>query len=396
MNTYTLLLRPKNLDDFIGQDQLVGAGKPIRKMIESGNIGSMIFWGPPASGKTTLAFIIANTTSSEFISLSGVEHGKRDLQKVISKAKENKLHDKNTILFVDEIHRWSKTQQDVLLPVVENGILTLIGATTENPSFTVISPLLSRTRVFVFKSHTTADLMKAIKLASEKFNLEILEDDMEYLADLSNGDMRFALNSLEIAASLSNSSTINREQIESACQKFLRYDKDGDEHYNIISAVHKSLRSSNPDAALYWVARMLAAGEDPLYICRRLLRFSSEDIGNANPNALLLANQTFLACQNLGVPECEVVIAQLVEYLGNSPKSNKAYTALSSAKSDAGIFGNLPVPMHLRNAPTKLMKDLEYGKGYEYDPSLPEKKSIQQCFPDVLKDRKYFGTKANN
>lgn len=442
MNTFTLLLRPKTLDEFIGQDQLVGIGKPIRQMIETGNIGSMIFWGPPASGKTTLAFIIANSTSAEFISLSGVEHGKRDLQKVITKAKENKLHDKKTILFVDEIHRWSKTQQDVLLPVVENGTITLIGATTENPSFTVISPLLSRTRVFVFKSHTNLDLIKAIKICCEKFNLEIEESDIEYLADLSNGDMRFALNSLEIASSLTapqltpptpsafgqgesqqikthlktNSSDvllplaasaegaggvrlnpelpikITRTQLESACQKFLRYDRDGEEHYNIISAVHKSLRSSNPDAALYWVSRMLAAGEDPLYICRRLLRFSSEDIGNANPNALLLANQTFLACQNLGVPECEVVIAQLVEYLGNSPKSNKAYIALAKAKSDAGVFGNLPVPLHLRNAPTKLMKELEYGKGYEYDPNLPEKKSIptSRDFPDVLKDRKYF------
>lgn len=390
MNTFTLKLRPKNIEDFIGQPQLIGKDKPISKMIETGNIGSMIFWGPPATGKTTLAHIISNSTNHDFLTLSAVSDGKSELKSVIEIAKKNKLINKKTILFVDEIHRWSKTQQDALLPITEDGTIILIGATTENPSFTVISPLLSRSRIFIFHPHTKDDLITGIYRCIALFNLKISTEDIEYLAELSNGDLRFALNSLEISDGIAKEHYITREIIESATQKFLKYDKNGEEHYNIISAVHKSLRSSNPNAALYWVCRMLVAGEDPLYICRRLLRFASEDIGNANPNALLLANQTYLACQNLGLPECEVVIAQLVEYLGNSAKSNKAYTALANAKSDAEQFGNLPVPLHLRNAPTKLMKDIGYGKGYEYDPDLPNKKSNQECFPEILKTRKYF------
>lgn len=390
MNTFTLKLRPQKIQDFIGQVHLVGKDKPISRMIETGNIGSMIFWGPPATGKTTLAHIISNTTNHDFLTLSAVSDGKSELKSVIEIAKKNKLISKKTILFVDEIHRWSKTQQDALLPITEDGTIILIGATTENPSFTVISPLLSRSRIFIFNPHTKEDLIIGINKCVDMFKLKISVKDIEYLAELSNGDLRFALNSLEISDGMSNDRTITKELIESATQKYLRYDKNGEEHYNIISAVHKSLRSSNPDAALYWVCRMLVAGDDPLYICRRLLRFASEDIGNANPNALLLANQTYIACQNLGLPECEVVIAQLVEYLGNSPKSNKSCTALAKAKSDAEQFGNLPVPLHLRNAPTKLMKDIGYGKGYEYDPDLPNKKSNQECLPEILKSRKYF------
>jgi putative ATPase len=390
MNTYTQILRPTTISEFLGQSHLIGEGKPISKMIETGSIGSMIFWGPPASGKTTLARILANTKGYEFRQLSAVVDGKKDLLKLIVEAQKNLEQNIKTILFIDEIHRWSKSQQDTLLPYTENGTIILIGATTENPSFTIISPLLSRTRVFVFHPHTKEDIIIGINKCIEKFEIKIEKELIDYLAALSDGDIRFALNTLEIAQNSAQGSEINREIIENSAQKFLRYDKSGEEHYNIISAVHKSLRSSNPDAALYWVCRMLVSGEDPLYICRRLLRFASEDIGNANPNALLLANQTYIACQNLGQPECEVVIAQLVEYLGNSKKSNSTYTALASAKSDATQFGNLEVPLHFRNAPTKLMKDLGYGKNYEYDPTLESKKSTQECFPEILKNRKYY------
>lgn len=390
MNNFTQILRPQIISEFIGQNHLVGINKPISKMIETKNIGSMIFWGPPATGKTTLARIIANTNSYNFKQLSAVVDGKKQLLSIINEAKSNKNKNIKTILFIDEIHRWSKSQQDTLLPYTEDGTIILIGATTENPSFTVISPLLSRTRVFVFYPHSESDIKIAIIRCVEKFNLDISNSDIDYLASISNGDMRFALNTLEISNNLANNAKIDREIIEVSAQKFLRYDKNGEEHYNIISAVHKSLRSSNADAALYWVARMLEAGDDPLYICRRLTRFASEDIGNANPNALLLANQTYIASQNLGQPECEVIIAQLVEYLAKSPKSNSAYLAIQKAKSDAVQFGNLEVPLHLRNAPTKLMKDLGYGKGYEYDPNLESKKSDQECFPSILKDRKYY------
>jgi putative ATPase len=290
------LMRPKTLDEFIGQERLVGEKGPIRKLIESGKIPSMIFWGPPASGKTTLAEIIANSVDSEFLRISAVTDGKDELRKVIKSAEANRLIGKVTILFIDEIHRWNKAQQDALLPYVERGDITLIGATTENPSFTVISALLSRSRVFVFDPHTVENILVALKKGVELLEIKAEDDALDLLSNLSNGDMRFALNSLELARDLADGKLITKEYIETAIQKFLRYDKNGEEHYNLISAVHKSMRSSNPTAAVYWVMRMLEAGEDPLYIARRLLRFASEDIGNANPNALLIANLTFDTC----------------------------------------------------------------------------------------------------
>lgn len=398
-------MRPKTLDDFLGQEHLVGKSGPIRKLIESDNIPSMIFWGPPASGKTSLAEVIANSTESEFVKISAVMDGKAKLKEVLEVANFHKKNGRRTILFIDEIHRWSKTQQDALLPYIENGDLTLIGATTENPSFTVISALLSRSRVFVFNEHEVEDILQALlkgfdQLRGEKDPVarrhpsrgELPEEleTLEFLAEMSNGDMRFALNSLEIAVNLAGKKPLTREIVENSMQKFLRYDKDGEEHYNIISAMHKSLRSSNPTAAIYWVARMLSSGEDPLYIARRMLRFASEDVGNASPTALLLANTTFETCQKLGMPECGVALVQLAEYLARAPKSNKSYMAYNQAMQDVKKFGNLAVPMHFRNAPTKLMKDLGYGKDYQYDHDLESKKSEQECLPSELKNRDYF------
>ncbi|MBL8015279.1 MAG: replication-associated recombination protein A, partial [Candidatus Doudnabacteria bacterium] len=276
-----------------------------------------------------------------------------------------------------------------LLPYVENGLITLIGATTENPSFTVVSPLLSRSRVFVLQSHSIDELIVGLQRGLRELKIKMAEEDVKYLAELSNGDMRFALNTLEIAAR-TGGKKISHKELEAAAQRFLRYDRNGEEHYNIISAVHKSMRSSNADAAAYWVVRMLRAGEDPLYVARRMIRFASEDIGNANPNALLLANVVYDTCAKIGMPECEVALVQLAEYLANSKKSNLAYRADKAINSDIEKYGNLDVPLHLRNAPTALMKDLNYGKGYEYDPDLPNGKSAQQCLPDKLKGRTYF------
>lgn len=393
MTPLATMLRPEILEDFIGQEHLVGENGAIKRLIESEKIPSMIFWGPPGTGKTTLALLLAKHIQAEFFTLSAVTDGKKDLQKIIQIAKQNTDYNKQTILFIDEIHRWSKLQQDSLLPVVESGTITLIGATTENPSFTVISPLLSRARVFVFKEHKVDDITKAVEKGLITLKLSMSDKDKQYLAELSNGDMRFALNTLEIGANLANNGNIGKNEIENAAQKFLRYDKGGEEHYNIISAVHKSLRSSNASAAVYWILRMLEAGEDPLYIVRRLIRFASEDIGNASPNALLLANVVFETCQRIGMPECRVAIIQLAEYLANAPKNNSAYIAEHMGLEDVRKHGNLPVPLHIRNAPTKLMEDLGYGKGYQYDHDLPGKKSDQQLFPDEIKDRDYFPKK---
>ena len=381
-------LRPKSLSEYIGQDKLLGEHGVIRKMIESDQISSMVLWGPPASGKTTLASIIANETGARFEQLSAVMDGKAKLKKILEQARINPLQ--KTILFIDEIHRWNKSQQDALLPHVESGLITLIGATTENPSFTIISALLSRARVYVLEPHSADNIIEGLKRAKKKLGAKIDAKTIQYLAELSNGDIRFGINSLEVAHQLSDGKKITIKTIENSVNKYLRYDRDGDEHYNIISAVHKSLRSSNPTAATYWTCRMLDAGEDPLYIARRLLRFASEDIGNANPTALLIANNVYDACHKLGMPECGVHIVQLCEYLARSPKSNKAYTAYSKAMSDIKQHGNLPVPIHLRNAPTKLMRDLDYGKGYEYDHDLVSGKSDQQLLPDELDGVDYY------
>ena len=389
--------RPKTLDEFIGQQHLIGENGPIRKFLETGNVPSMIFWGPPGTGKTSLAYIISLNLYYDFYKMQAVNSGKEDLRKILKIAINNQRYNKKTMLFLDEIHRWNKAQQDTLLPYVEKGIITLIGATTENPSFTIISPLLSRTKVFVFKQHTQQDITTLLKrvIKQEYKEYKISKKVIDLIAELANGDMRSALNILEMGITLSQAGskkdklTLSEEEIKIVIQKPLYYDRDGEEHYNIISAIHKSMRSSNPDAASYWVGRMLSAGEDPLYIARRMIRFASEDIGNTDPQALILANSVYEACAKVGMPECEIFLIQLAIYLSRAPKDNSAYMAELKIKEDIEKYGNLPVPMNIRNAPTKLMKDLGYGKGYEYDHDLPNKKSSQQCLPDKLAGKKY-------
>ena len=389
--------RPKSLDEFIGQQHLVGVNGPIRKFLETGNVPSMIFWGPPGTGKTTLAYIISLNLYYDFYKMQAVNSGKEELRKILKIALNNQKYNRKTMLFLDEIHRWNKAQQDTLLPYVEKGVITLIGATTENPSFTIISPLLSRTKVFVFNQHTKEDIATLLKrvIKKEYPKYKINKKVIDLIAELANGDMRSALNILEMSITLSdagnkkNKYILSEEEIQRVIQKPLYYDREGEEHYNIISAIHKSMRSSNPDAAVYWVGRMLSAGEDPLYIARRMIRFASEDIGNADPQALILANSVYEACAKVGMPECEVFLIQLAIYLSKAPKDNSAYVAELSVKEDIEKYGNLPVPMNIRNAPTKLMKELGYGKGYEYDHNLKNKKSNQQCLPDKLAGKKY-------
>jgi len=389
--------RPKTLDDFIGQEHLVGENGPIRKFLKTGIIPSMIFWGPPGTGKTTLAYIISLNLYYDFHKLQAVSAGKDALRKIIKIALNNQQYGKNTILFLDEIHRWNKAQQDALLPYVEKGIIILIGATTENPSFTVISALLSRTKVFVFNQQTEEDIYQLLKkiLKQEYPDIKVKKKILQMMSNLSNGDIRSALNILEMATTLiqeEKTSEITEDILKNTIQKPVYYDKDGEEHYNIISAIHKSMRSSNPDAAVYWVGRMLAGGEDPLYVARRLLRFASEDIGNADPQALILANSVYEACQKLGMPECQIFLTQLAIYLSKAPKDNTAYVVENMVKKDIEEYGNLPVPLNIRNAVTTLMKDIEYGKDYQYDHDLPNKKSDQQCMPDKLKNKKYLET----
>ncbi|MHC1716874.1 MAG: replication-associated recombination protein A [Candidatus Dojkabacteria bacterium] len=387
--------RPKTLEDFVGQEHLVGENGPIRKFLESGKIPSMVFWGPPGTGKTTLAYILSLNLYYDFHKLQAVTSGKDTLRKIIKIAISNQQYAKKTILFLDEIHRWNKAQQDALLPYVEKGIIILIGATTENPSFTINSALLSRTKVFVFKQQTEEDIFKLLKSISKKEypHITIKKKELEMMSNLSNGDIRSGLNILEMAVTLAETSkekSITEEIIANTIQKPIYYDKTGEEHFNIISAIHKSMRSSNPDAASYWVGRMLGAGEDPLYVARRLLRFASEDVGNADPNAIILANTVYEACQKVGMPECEIFLIQLAIYLSKATKDNTAYVVEGLVKKDIEIYGNLPVPLNIRNAESKLMKNLGYGKGYEYDHDLESKKSDQQCMPDKLKNRKYL------
>ncbi len=400
-------MRPETLEEFLGQDEIIGQGKMLRQAIEADKAPSLIFWGPPGSGKTTLAYIVAKHTKAEFIRFSAVTSGVKDLKEVIKKARENAIEDKKTILFIDEIHRWNKAQQDALLPHVERGIITLIGATTENPSFEVRGALLSRCRVFVLKQLSAEQIIEIIKSALKdklrglgELAVKINDETISLLAQMSNGDARTALNVLEYAAltpytPLSKGGAeglinISGEVIKEAFQKsYLLYDKDGEEHYNIISALHKSLRGSNPDAALYWLARMLEAGEDPLYIARRLVRFASEDVGLANSRALEQAVAAYQACHFMGMPECNVVLAQAVVYLAKCEKSNELYTAYNQAAADVSDLGNLPVPLHIRNAPTKLMKDLNYGKDYKYSPDYGYKEK-QEYLPDKLKGKKYL------
>ena len=388
-------MRPEKLEDFLGQEEILGKGKLLSKAIELDQLPSMIFWGPPGSGKTTLAYIIAKKTKSDFKKISAVNSGLEEFKEIIELAKQNERFGKRTILFIDEIHRWNKKQQDALLPEVEKGLVVLIGATTENPSFEVIGALLSRCRVFVLRQLNKENLIKIINNAvknKEKglgyLKLKIDKKVIEVLAQMSNGDARTALNVLEYAASLSKNITL--DIIKEAFQKsHLLYDKDGEEHYNIISALHKSMRGSDANAAIYWLVRMLEGGEDPLYIARRLIRFASEDIGLANSRALEQATAAYNACHYIGMPECGVILAQVVVYMAKCKKSNDLYIAYENAMKDVKEHGNLPVPLHIRNAPTKLMKDLGYGKNYKYSPNYDYKEK-QEYFPEKLKNRKYL------
>ncbi len=396
-------MRPETLEEFEGQEELIGVGKMLRTSIEKDEVPSMIFWGPPGSGKTTLARIIAKMTKSEFVQFSAVTSGVTDLRCVIKDAEERrKFNSRRTILFVDEIHRWNKSQQDALLPYVENGIITLIGATTENPSFEVNSALLSRCRVFVLKQLSAENIKTILRRALiDKtrgyggIDVQITEKTLDYLSGLANGDARVALNVLEFAIKASRKDDqkmvqLNQETIREALQKtHLLYDRVGEEHYNIISALHKSMRGSDPDAALYWLGRMLEAGEDPLYVARRLIRFASEDVGLADPNALVQATAAYTACHYIGMPECNVILAQVVVYLAKAPKSNALYVAYGKVQRDVHETENEPVPLHLRNAPTKLMRDFGYGRGYKYNPDY-EGPVEQDYLPERLRGRKYL------
>lgn len=391
-------MRPENLEEFVGQSHLVGERKILREIIEGDKIPSMIFWGPPGSGKTTLAFIIAQKTNSHFVQISAVSSGVKEMRKIFASAIENfKAYNKNTILFIDEIHRFNKSQQDSLLPYVEKGDIILIGATTENPSFEVNSALLSRSRVFVLNKLEPNEIEIIIKnaLVDKRRGLgerkiSIKEEDIKYLAELSGGDARNSLNALELASSISKK--ITKKVIEEAIQRsHLLYDKGGEEHYNIISALHKSMRGGDADAALYWLGRMLEGGEDPLYVARRLIRFASEDIGIANSFALPQATAAYDACHYIGMPECSVNLAQAAVYMAKSKKSNKLYEAYQKVQKDIADFPNEPVPLHLRNAPTKLMKNLNYGKGYKYTPHFDSAEDARQEYlPKKLKGRKYL------
>lgn len=396
-------LRPKTLDDYIGQEQLVGKDAVFRQSLQKGIIPSIIFWGPPGVGKTTLARIIANTLNRPFYTLSAVSSGVKDVREVIHKVENSGLFGGgNAILFIDEIHRFSKSQQDSLLGAVEKGVLTLIGATTENPSFEVNSALLSRCQVYVLKAMDNADLEKLLERAITKdkllasMQLEVAET--KALFKLSGGDARRLLNIIETVAQAmpEGTRTITDKLVSDIIQENpALYDKDGDQHYDIISAFIKSIRGSDPNAGVYWLARMLAGGEDPKFIARRLIILASEDIGNANPTALVLANTTFESIQKIGMPEARIILSQCVIYLAASPKSNSAYEAIGKALDTAREHGNLPVPMHLRNAPTRLMKDLGYGQNYKYSHAHTGNFVAQEFLPDEIKGARFFEPGSN-
>jgi putative ATPase len=397
-------MRPRALDEFVGQSHLLGSGSLLRRAIEEDRLFSMIFWGPPGSGKTTLARVIAHETKCHFVSFSAVLSGVKEIRAVVDEAQSQwRYHRKKTILFVDEIHRFNKAQQDAFLPHVEKGLITLIGATTENPSFEVISPLLSRTRVMLLKPYSKEELAVIINRAmhdKEKglgdLTLEIEPDAIDHIIWSADGDARMALNSLEATASLLRNEEIGarkitRSVVEEALQKkALQYDKGGEEHYNLISAFHKSLRGSDPDAALYWLGRMLAAGEDPLYIARRMVRFASEDVGNADPAALGITVSAMQAFHFIGLPEGELALAQAAVYLATASKSNSLYVAYGMVKERISETGTLAVPLHIRNAPTRLMKDIGYGKGYQYAHDFEDAYVPQDYLPDNLKGEVYY------
>ncbi len=405
-------MRPRTLDEFVGQEHLIAPGKPLRVQIERDDLGSLIFWGPPGTGKTTLAKIIAGMTRAEFIEFSAVLSGIKEIKQVMADAERGRQYGTRTIVFVDEIHRFNKAQQDAFLPHVEKGNIRLIGATTENPSFEIISALLSRSRVYVLKPLTGEQIVLLLRRALEDSerglgNLGLSADDdvLRQIAAYSSGDARSAYNVLEVAASLAASnppsskdtvnaapaSRITTEIVQDALQKkVLLYDKAGEEHYNLISALHKSVRNSDPDASLYWLGRMLEAGEDPLYVARRVVRMAVEDIGLAEPNALALCMAARDAVDFIGMPEGNLALAQAVVYLALAPKSNALYTAYSAVQQDVERTAAEAVPLHLRNAPTGLMKGLGYGQGYQYAHDLESKVANMQCLPDNLKDRQYY------
>jgi putative ATPase len=422
-------MRPRTLDEYVGQEHLIAPGKPLRVQIERDDIGSLIFWGPPGTGKTTLAKIIANMTRADFIEFSAVLVGIKEIKQVMADAERAKQYGTRTIVFIDEIHRFNKAQQDAFLPHVEKGNIRLIGATTENPSFEIISALLSRSRVYVLKPLTEEQIVLLLRRALEdkerglgEMNLSASDEVLQQIAAYSSGDARSAYNVLEVAAALAlstsashpskttkdglastssslqesaigrqSSGEITLEIVKEALQKrVLLYDKAGEEHYNLISALHKSVRNSDPDASLYWLARMLESGEDPLYIARRVVRMAVEDIGLAEPNALALCMAARDAVDFLGMPEGNLALAQAVVYLAVAPKSNALYTAYNQVQEDVESTAAEPVPLHLRNAPTGLMKNLGYGQGYQYAHDLQEKVADMQCLPDNLKDRRYY------
>ena len=394
-------LRPQTLEEYCGQKHLLGEGKVLRRLIESDNIGSMIFWGPPGVGKTTLARIIAGRTKANFIDFSAVTSGIKEIKQVMEQAEKNRRFGEKTILFVDEIHRFNKAQQDAFLPYVERGSIILIGATTENPSFEVNGALLSRCKVFVLQELKPEELCGLLHraLTDERGfggqDVEISDELVEAIANFADGDARRALSTLEMAVlngkTEGGKTVVTEEDIEQCTsKKSLLYDKTGEEHYNLISALHKSMRNSDPDAAVYWLARMLEAGEDPLYVARRVTRFASEDIGLADPRALEIAVAAYQACHFIGMPECSVHLTQAVVYMSMAPKSNALYMAYERAKKDALTMLAEPVPLVIRNAPTKLMKELDYGKGYQYAHDSADKLTNMQCLPDALVGREYY------
>ena len=397
-------IRPAAFHEFVGQEHVVDKGRVLRKAIDAGHLPSIILWGPPGSGKTTLAYIIASTTDSHFSPISAVSAGVSDLRRIIEEAKERRrLYQQKTILFIDEIHRFNKAQQDAVLPFVEDGTVTLIGATTENPSFEVISPLLSRCQVLTLNPLTEDEIriiiMRALRDGLKglgRLNVELAPDAMVHLITMSNNDARVALNALEMAALTTppddeGKRRITLPTIEDAIQhRALRYDKAGDQHYDIISALHKSMRGSDPDAALYWLARMLEAGEDPLYIARRLVRFASEDVGMADPQALVIAMSAQQAVHFIGMPEGNLALAEAAVYLATAPKSNSLYQAYSRIQEEIKQGSSEPVPLHLRNPVTPLMKDMDYGKGYKYAHDYPGHFVEQQHLPDSLQGKHYY------
>ena len=395
-------LRPRTLDEYAGQQHLVGPGRILRRLIEGDRLSSMIFWGPPGVGKTTLAHIIASHTKASFITFSAVTSAIKDIRSIMQKAEDNRRYGARTVVFVDEIHRFNKAQQDAFLPFVERGSIILIGATTENPSFEVNGALLSRCRVFVLKPLGTEDVEALLNRALTDrrgfgaMKVAIAPEIVHAIAVFANGDARTALSTLEMAVLNGDQAedgtvTVSKELLEQCTsKKSLLYDKNGEEHYNLISALHKSMRNSDPDAAVYWLARMLEAGEDPLYIARRVLRFAAEDVGLADPNAIVIATAAYQACHYLGMPECNVHLTEAVVYLSLMPRSNAMETAYNLAKKDAVQHLAEPVPLVIRNAPTGLMKNLGYGKGYQYAHDAEDKLTNMQCLPDSLIGRVYY------